>query len=552
MAGSEMLLLACSLASLLLSAVLWSAHKQVWMDEIFTWKEVSDRSLWHLYHAILHGADGGQPFFYTTAWLWAKLFGTGVLTLRLYSSVAICGALLVVWITLRRFYGLWSTAVGVLFFWGTSNVVLDQNVEARFYGLYLLIVALTVNLFTRLAESDSPSRLLLFLSFVSQAALVLTHVLGVVFSGLILLALVLVDAAKRRFRIDVYLVYVAGWLALLLWVPAIRASMAAGKPHGWIAMPTVTDLRTAYLFANSLQWLRLFKRHSMEWEFQVVSRSAELCIYLPLLAVFFFGVRRVARMGWRSIASPRGSLLLLAYLMLCAPIILFVLSMAVTPVFVPRYFLPSGIGLAIVLTSFADGAGADSQNRLRWIWVTIVALLLASPVLTVFAVGPINLGWAYLDIPWVEQLVPKGLPVVAGSEEDFVKLMRLGTRPNGRYYFLLDWPAALVGPRAFVLDYNLMKAYRENGYYADQIVDSHAFLCAHTDFVVLDAPNANTLDGDASASNPPDMQKPNWFDVSIRTIPEFQWKVIGSLDATEVTRKIILVHRAAFLPFCSD
>ncbi len=131
------------------------------MDEIFTWKEVSDRSLWHLYSAIQHGADGGQPLFYTTAWLWAKAFGTGVLTLRLYSSVAMCAALLVTWRTIRRFYGMWATAFGVLAIWGTSGVLLEQNAEARFYGLYMLAVALTVDLYTRLVARPAPSRWLL-------------------------------------------------------------------------------------------------------------------------------------------------------------------------------------------------------------------------------------------------------------------------------------------------------------------------------------------------------------------------------------------------------
>ncbi len=142
------------------------------MDEIFTWKEVSDRSLWHLYYAIQHGADGGQPLFYTTAWLWAKAFGAGVLTLRLYSSIAMCAALLVTWRTIRRFYGVWATAFGVLAFWGTSGVLLEQNVEARFYGLYMLAVAVTVNLYTRLVARPEPTRLLLVLAFFSQAALV--------------------------------------------------------------------------------------------------------------------------------------------------------------------------------------------------------------------------------------------------------------------------------------------------------------------------------------------------------------------------------------------
>ncbi len=206
MPAGEVLLLCCSLLSLVVSCILWSSHKQAWMDEIFTWKEVSDRSLWHLYYAIQHGADGGQPLFYTTAWLWAKAFGTGVLTLRLYSCVAMCGALLVTWRTIRRFYGLWATAFGVLAIWGTSGVLLEQNVEARFYGLYMLAVAISVDVYTRLVARPVPTRSLLVLTFLSQAALVLTHVLGLIYSGLILLALILFDAAKGRLRFKVYLV----------------------------------------------------------------------------------------------------------------------------------------------------------------------------------------------------------------------------------------------------------------------------------------------------------------------------------------------------------
>ena len=289
------------------------------MDEIFTWKEVSDPSLWHLYYAIQHGADGGQPLFYTTAWLWARAFGTGVLALRLYSSVAMCAALLITWRTVRRFYGMWATAFGVLFFWGTSAVLLDQNVEARFYGLFMLAVAITVDLYTRLVARPVPTRALLVLTFLSQAALVFTHVLGLIYSGLILLALILYDVAKGRLRFKIYLVYAAGWLVLLVWLPAIRASMAAGRPHGWIAMPTLTDLRTAYLFADSLPWLRLFKRHSLEVLFQIVSHAVDLLIYLPLAVVFVLGLRRIAKSGWKAVSDPGRAFLLLAYVLLSAP-----------------------------------------------------------------------------------------------------------------------------------------------------------------------------------------------------------------------------------------
>ena len=255
------------------------------MDEIFTWKEVSDRSLWHLYSAIQHGADGGQPLFYTTVWPWAKAFGSGVLALRLYSSVAMCAALLVTWRTIRRYYGVWATAFGVLTIWGTSGTLLEQNAEARFYGLYMLAVAVTINLYTRLVARPQPSRLLLVLAFFSQAALVLTHVLGLIYSGLIVLVLVLSDTWKGRLRLKVYLSYAAGWLALLVWLPAIRASMAAGKPHGWIPLPRLGTVLNSYFFQDYLEWLAFLQRHSSDSIFNVARWITELSILVPLCIV---------------------------------------------------------------------------------------------------------------------------------------------------------------------------------------------------------------------------------------------------------------------------
>jgi hypothetical protein len=554
MPAGEIFLLCCSLASLVVSCVLWSSRKQAWMDEIFTWKEVSDRSLWHLYYAIQHGADGGQPLFYTTAWLWAKVFGTGVLTLRLYSCIAMCGALLVTWRTIRRFYGVWATAFGVLTIWGTSGLLLSQNADARFYGLYMLAVAISVDIYTRLAPRPVPTRLLLVLVLLSQAALVLTHVLGLIYSGLILLALILFDAAKGHFRIKVYFFHAAGWLALLVWVPAIRASMAVGKPHGWIEMPTVVNLLSVYLFENSLHWLRLFKRHSDELLFQIVHRAAEVVTFVPLVAVFLLWLRRIVASGRRALSDPRSALLLVAYVLLSAPVVLFVLSHLVTPVFVSRYMLPSAIGMAIVLAAFADFLGSDSRTNLRFsprlMWVAIVLFLMVSPVLSVMALGPVNLSWDYLDVRRLEQSVPANVAVVAGWQEDYVKLMRYPQDSKAQYYFLLDWPAALAGPKAFVLDYHLMKAYHDNGYFSKGIQDSDSFLCSHPNFLVLDAPNANTLD--ARNNNSPDWQKPNWFDLNIRNMPQFEWKVIDSFNAPAVTRKLIAVHRRSSLAFCNQ
>jgi hypothetical protein len=85
-----------------------------------------------------------------------------------------------------------------------------------------------------------------------------------------------------------------------------------------------------------------------------------------------------------------------------------------------------------------------------------------------------------------------------------------------------------------VLDYHLMRAYRDNGYYSNNIQDSQGFLCAHPDFLVLDG------------------EGHSWFDLTIRRMPQFEWKIIDSFSAPDLQRNLIAVHRRSSLSFCDQ
>jgi hypothetical protein len=540
---AETLLVSCAVLSLVIACVVCSLHKQAWTDEVFTWRELSDPSLWHLYHAVQHGADGGMPLFYTTAWLWARAFGTAVLTLRMYSCVAMCAALVVTWRTLRRFYGTWATAFGILSFWGTSGLVLDENAEARFYGLFLLTVALTLNISTRLMVQPSPKLRLLVLSLVSQSALVLSHVLGILYGGLILLGLILSDAAQRRFRPRIYLFHAAGWLALLVWLPSIRASMAVGKPHGWIGKPELKYLFPAYLFAPFEQWFLLLERHSGGARWRMVHHVAEFAMLIALAVILLLGLRKLLAAERRTSPDPGRALLLIGYLLLSAPLILFVLSYLVTPIFLARYMLPSGIGLAIVLADFADARGSDNPASSRLVWVGAASFLAILPVLSSLVMPPLRSSKQFLDVQRLDHTVRANIAVVTDWADDFAKLMLYPHSPHSHYYFLLDWPAALAGPKPDVSSYHLLSSNRDVGYYSPSIQDSDAFLCSHTDFLVLDT---HLIGQDADG--------PTWFDQRVREAPEFAWRKLDSFDAPDfpvVKRELISVHRTEPLTFCN-
>jgi hypothetical protein len=283
--------------------------------------------------------------------------------------------------------------------------------------------------------------------------------------------------------------------------------MEAGKPKGWILMPKLQSLPSAYLFEDLQQWV---------W---------------PLHRVFGVAATKLLHASEAVMLVP---LLLIAFLLLSAPVVLFVLSHLVAPVFTHRYFLPSGIGLVIILVDLANELGADCSQRYRLYWLALILLLAASPVISALGLPPIELSPQYLDVSHLDSLVPPGIPVVVGWQEDFAKVMRFSNRAERPYFFLLDWPTALIGPTGFVLDYHLMRAYRENGYYSSNIEESKTFLCSHPDFLVLDA------DGRS------------WFDIAIKGLPQFQWGVVAYLNTPDPPRRLITVHRRSTLPFCSN
>jgi hypothetical protein len=242
-------------------------------------------------------------------------------------------------------------------------------------------------------------------------------------------------------------------------------------------------------------------------------------------------------MGRRTDSGAESALLLVAYALLSAPLMLFALSRLITPIFVPRYFLPSGIGLVIVLAAFADRLGADTNSpRLarRLVWGSILFFLTISPVLSTLALQPVNMDTFYLDVRRLDNVVPPNTAVVVNWANDFLKIMRYSHGPLTHYYFMLDWPAALVEPTGMVAHYHLMKAYRDNGYYARNIQESHLFLCSHRDFLFLDT------------------EKQSWFKLTIRNMPQFEWRVIDSFDASGMKRSLIAVHRETPLAFCSQ
>jgi 4-amino-4-deoxy-L-arabinose transferase-like glycosyltransferase len=490
--------------SLLASCILWSLKKPLSGDELFTHVEIADPSLGHLMHAALHLGGAGMPLFYLTAWTWAHLFGLTDLSLRLYSSLSVCAAFLVFLAAMRRRFTARAAFLGVAFALFSCLIVVDQNVEARGYGLYFLLAALAVAQALKIAETPQPRSRDLALLALSQAGLVLGHVLAPIYAGLILLALIAGDLWQHRFRLRVYLCCIAGWLALIPWIPAIQASMAVGKPHTWIPVPTLSDLAVGLSF----------------WLFAG--------IYFPLLHNFPFGLAA----GWacaivcivgllskaidtlKSSDSAKRSATLIALALLVAPVVFFAVSRVASPIYVARYMVPSSLGVAILAVTWA----ADRKPNVKP-GTVIRALLLPAALLLLPLAAALLAQPNRLDVAGIDR-VAAGRPLVCPWLQDFLLLTRYSASP-ARPQFPLDENAALRGPAGAIGGFNLMRNYRREGYLAAQLRDAPGIL-NQPDFLVLDDTETN------------------WFTVEIASQPRFTWRILAQIDPTH---RIIEVSR---------
>lgn len=492
---------ALGVVSLLAACVILCLRGQLLSDEIYTWIEIGDPSFSHLFRALPRLGGGGMPLFYLVMWPWAHLFGRGTLSLRLCTCAEACAAFLILLSILRRRFTPPVAFLGAAFGFFSSLMVVGESHQARTYGLYLLLATLAVAQWLSIAEDPKPRGRDLALLALSQAGLVLGHVLALFYAVLMLCALIVFDAGQRRFRIRVYLCFVAGWLALIPWIPAILASMAAGRPYGWIPMPGIGSL-----FAALSCWIFTGLYWPSTQHHLFLFGIAWLCGFACAAILVVSALRRLT-----VVSPPRRALLLLALALILAPELFFFVSHLAQPILLPRYLIPTAIGVAMLAASWFEETGLAGGRVAAGLSIVFLLLPIASVLLT----APVRFHAAPVD-----QLAA-GRPVVCDDFHDFVDMVRYSAYPDSPQ-FPLDWPVALRSERAAPSDYHLLVNYRREGFLVPNVRDVSEIL-SRPSFLLLD-----------NSRSP-------WFQLEIASNPRFTFTVVRQLDAT---RRLIEVSRA--------
>jgi len=497
-------------------------------DELYSYFLLSDPSFWHMWGSFNDAINNSPPLYFGLGWIWAALFGSSETSLRLFSSLAISLAILVLWPIIRRPFGSWPSILGLALAFSTPLVVY-QNANARSYGLFLACAALCV---ATLARNDLRplSNRSIFLAVACFALLVQSHLFGLIYAVALIGAQVITDFRRSNLRPSLYVAMIAGSGTFALYLPIFFNQAQNGMPRAWIPPAFIQDLNASYA---SIAPCGLGPVSSF-WTVMIV-------------CVSIFATWPQSRQDRAEICQHQQHLLTLAWALFLVPIAIWFGSWLIKPLFVDRYLIPSIIGLAILYAASASRLlGAllsGAQGRVRFGLGAGAGIVAALAGLTALALAERH---PNESIPGSEdkQYGYDELPIVVSFSHDYLRRRHYSPNP-GRYFFLLDWTTA-VDPASG--DF-APQAYKElsalKGRYPwqfDTVLDFDDFFALHSRFLVL-----KPL-GTPQTCHPPFSYAEKWsnyycwqlYDRRIASDRRFHIMQLGPIDGKS---ELILVER---------
>ena len=518
----EYLILAFAVTSLLVSCMLVSSKKFFWNDELLSFYLLNDHSFFHMLIAWSDKFNQAPPLYFILGWFWDKAFGSTELPLRLFSSITVGLACLIIWSVLRRTYDFWSTTVGTLSVFCLSELVLYHNAELRMYGLFTAVCACGLLQFDSINRKQNCSWKILFINSLVHCLIVLAHLYGVFYSTAILFSFVIRDRYFGIFRKNVYLSVVSGWIILIPLAPLIiNQSNNSAKWFSAFSLPDAINLLTPF---TKFVWFIL-----------------AILLIAALLTIFEPSAQSASRnlSNDSSKQSNETSLLILATSFIIVPMIAWMITVTVKPLLNDRYILPSvTISWSILLTYLIARIIPDSQGyrRIKGMIGKSFSLSFSLRSLILLALTLVLiLHPLYYAKRFSEYLQKPGandsnyghleLPIAMEAGHDFLPRFYYSSKPS-RYFHILDWETAVknVGSAYATGDYVHLNALSRN-YPFIQSVQSADFLNQYARFLVMNE------------------EDQKWFESRVQNNPKYQTQKLGMEAGANAPLTVFLVER---------
>lgn len=314
----------------LIGAVIWLSDgailftRPLWVDEWFTVLVASHPSPGDVIADLRLGADGGASLLHLLVWGLRAISGPVLpVALRAMSLLFTIGALLLVYVVLRRRFDVDSSVAGVLAV-GSHGLVAAHAFEGRFYALWLLCSAFFAWSLS-LNRNPPPLHTGRRAIVVAAAAVLLctSHWYGILSLALMCAAALASQGRRWRDGLRVIAPSVAGLVAVLAVSPLALGQRAAITVDTWI--PAFTTAQLSGLAGTF-------------WTARVPLIAATLMLVGALVFARRDAVRRLEA-GARDVARDVGVVALLSLTLM--PLLLALLSLAGQPSMISRYAVPA-------------------------------------------------------------------------------------------------------------------------------------------------------------------------------------------------------------------
>ena len=273
---------------------------------------------------MLTGINFSPPLYFVFNFLIQLIFPTSIEQLRIQSLIFIITGIILSFLLTRNIFGYFAAFFATILVASQSNLLLSQAQEARHYAMFFACGACV--LYT-LSLNEGGTQKTLWLTFLAHFCLCQIHYLGIIFSSLVGLSLII---SRREIPIFKRIPFsiLAAWI-LILPIYLFLLSQQSSHLGNWPKPNQLSDLLASY--------------------------SDSVLILTILLPLFVLIINKLdKRTKTRSIEEIQCSrpIIITSFLWFSVPFIFWALSHhSSINLFVDRYFIPKEVAIIVIVAS---------------------------------------------------------------------------------------------------------------------------------------------------------------------------------------------------------
>jgi hypothetical protein len=294
------------------------------VDECYSYYGVWHDSFSEFYNSMLSGINFSPPLYFLFNFCIQLVLPTSIDQLRLQSLIFIIIGIVLSFLLTRKVFSALPAFVATILVLSQSDLIISQAQEARHYAMFFACGAWVLFELQRFNFRGNNSKNHI-LCFASHSSLCLVHYLGIIFSGLVAVALLIFNTDKpvtKRIPCSIYISWIIAFPFYLILI--YNQSSHLGT---WSRSNDLIDLLSIY--NDSILLLSL-----------VVPIIIVLCIV------------KTKSSKTTAIPSPPAILIVTSLLWFATPLLFWILSICSNlNLFKDRYFMPKEAAI-IIITAF--------------------------------------------------------------------------------------------------------------------------------------------------------------------------------------------------------